>query len=301
MISFTDHPLIQAFQTHLVDELRSPQNTISSYMGDIRDLVTFLNGMEPVPDLAKLKPFILFQFVQSLHPRKDSSVARKISAVRRFFSYLAKNQYIEDNPARDLEAPKVKRPLPSFMTIDDVLKLVRPPENPQDFFEIRNPMILRMFYATGVRISECRGLNVADLDLSECTIRVLGKGSKERVVPFGENSLTQLKQYLSARRSYLQSMDGADEAVFINKKGRRISDGQMRQVVYDMVEKLSLDYHVTPHTLRHTFATHLLESGADVRAIQELLGHASLSTTQKYTHLNADYLMKVYDQCHPRS
>jgi len=301
MISPTDHPLISAFKAHLQDELRSPQNTINSYMGDIRDLAEFLNGMDPVPDLADLKPFILYQFVQNLHPRKDSSVARKISAIRRFFTFLAKNGMIADNPARDLEAPKVQRPLPSFMTIDDVLRLVTPPKNSQDFFEIRNAMIMRMFYATGVRISECRGLNVVDLDLTENTLRVLGKGNKERVIPFGRNTQPQLKHYLSVRYLYLSSMDGADEAVFINKKGRRISDGAMRQVVYDMVEKLSLSYHVSPHTLRHTFATHMLESGADVRAIQELLGHASLSTTQKYTHLNADYLMKVYDKCHPRS
>ncbi len=301
MISPTDHPLIKAFRSHLVDEIRSPYNTVKSYMGDISDLVCFLNEMDPVPDLAQLKPMILFQFVQNLHPRKSASVARKISALRRFFTWLARNGLIDDNPARDLEAPKVKRSLPSFMTIDDVLGLVSPPKNSSDFFEIRDAMIMRMFYATGVRISECFGLNVADLDLSECTIRVLGKGSKERVIPFGQNSLPQLKQYLAVRQLYLASIDGADEAVFINKKGRRISDGQMRKVVYDMVGKMSLDYHVSPHTLRHTFATHMLESGADVRAIQELLGHASLSPTQKYTHLNADYLMQVYDKCHPRS
>jgi len=243
-----------------------------------------------------------FHFVQSLRRLEDTSVARKISAVKSFFRYLSAQRLIAVDPAEALEAPKLKRTLPSVLTIDDALRLMKPIENLDDYAAARNAMILRLFYATGVRISECAALDVDDLDMRECTLRVLGKGRKERVAPFGVNTRPFLERYLAARARFLERKGALGvAALFLNNRAERLAVRGMRRCVAAEVDALSLSYKVSPHTLRHSFATHLLESGADVRAIQELLGHASLSTTQKYTHANAEYLMRVYDQCHPRS
>ena len=187
------------------------------------------------------------------------------------------------------------------MTVDDVLRLVNPITKSQDYFECRNWVLLRLFYATGMRISECSALNVEDFDLEAGTVVVKGKGRKERVVPVGRSSLDGLRHYLGVRRRYLDEKDRVSAALLLNTRADRLGVRSIRTVVQQAVEALGISYHVSPHTLRHTFATHLLEAGADIRAIQELLGHASLSTTQKYTHLNADYLMKIYDNCHPRA
>ena len=294
-------PLFEHWKQYMDHELRAPENTRQGYCEALNQLLQFLAENAPGKTLENVETRDLQRFIQSLRGRKAATVALRVSAIRSFYKFLIKKRLIKKNPAALLEPPKQEKRLPTFMTIDDVLRLMRPVKSSHTLAEARSAMILRMFYATGIRISECNGIDLGDLDLDECTLRVLGKGSKERVIPFGRNTLPHLQTYLSIRQNYLLAIAAQTGALFISDKGKRFGVENIRKTVNEAVEKLSLDYHVSPHTLRHTFATHLLESGADIRAIQELLGHASLGTTQKYTHLNADYLMKIYDKCHPRA
>lgn len=294
------HPWVHDFCLYLDHEVRSSEHTIEAYRRDLLDLLIFMQETYSSNDLHRVNTQKLSAFVRSLRHLEASTVARKVAAIKSFFKFLLREERIDRNPANMLQAPKVPKKLPSFMTIDDVLRLMEPVHKALPYEEARDAMILRMFYATGIRISECRGLNLEDIDTDECLIRVLGKGRKERVIPFGESALPHLLAYLEVRSAFLAGLALAPNALFLNKKGGRITRSQMYARVRSKVDDLALTYHVTPHTLRHTFATHLLEGGADVRSIQELLGHASLATTQKYTHLNADYLMAVYDNCHPR-
>lgn len=295
----TVHPWVQKFCHYLEHEKRSSEHTVTAYRRDLSDMVLFLKGTLSSEDLSKVTTPHLSTFVRSLRRLQASSVARKVAAIKSFFKFLLRERMITRNPAGILQAPKVPKRLPTFMTIDDVLRLMTPITESDPFPQARDSMILRMFYATGMRISELCGLNLDDLVMDECLVRVFGKGRKERVVPFGENTKPYLLTYLKVRASFLQGLP-ANPALFLDLKAGRIERAQVYERVLLRVEELALTYHVTPHTLRHTFATHLLEGGADVRAIQELLGHASLATTQKYTHLNADFLMKIYDNCHPR-
>jgi integrase/recombinase XerC len=289
------------FCEHLAGEVRASAHTLRAYRGDLIEFAAFLEKNHPNQPLFHLDSAMLYEFVQSLCRLRDTSVARKVSALRSFFGYLEGLERITDNPARILETPKVRKLLPSFMTIDDVLRLVEPCHDLDDYAGCRDAMVVRLFYATGIRISECHGLDLTDLDVHECLVRIMGKGRKQRIVPFGKRTLPHLRAYLTARTRYLEQKGRLAEALFLNNRCTRLSVRGIHRRVTAMVEQLALDYHVSPHTLRHTFATHLLEGGADVRAIQELLGHVSLATTQKYTHLNADHLMRIYDKCHPRA
>lgn len=295
----TSHPWVERFCAYLEYEKRASLHTVAAYRRDLTDLTDFLHGKLRITDLTMVTTPHLSNFVRSLRSLQASSVARKVAAVKSFFKYLLRESLIARNPASILQPPKVPKRLPTFMTIDDVLRLMTPITESDPFPQARDSMILRLFYATGMRISELCGLNLDDLDLDDCLVRVFGKGRKERVVPFGENTLPLLQTYLRIRAAFVAGQ-APESALFLDAKGMRMDRIQVYERVRARVEDLALTYHVTPHTLRHTFATHLLEGGADVRAIQELLGHASLATTQKYTHLNADYLMKIYDNCHPR-
>ncbi len=297
--STTSHPWVERFCGYLEYEKRASLHTVTAYRRDLTDLVDFLNEKLRIADLSMVTTPHLSNFVRSLRSLQASSVARKVAAIKSFFKYLLREGLITRNPASILQPPKVPKRLPTFMTIDDVLRLMSPITESDPFPLARDSMILRMFYATGMRISELCGLNLDDLDLDDCLVRVFGKGRKERVVPFGESTLPLLQTYLRIRAAFV-ARQAPESALFLDAKGERMDRPQVYERVRARVEELALTYHVTPHTLRHTFATHLLEGGADVRAIQELLGHASLATTQKYTHLNADYLMKIYDNCHPR-
>jgi len=294
-------PLIENFCEYLASELRYSSETVRAYRNDINDLSVFLEEHNQSACLLSVSNQNLYQFVGSLRKLEASSVARKISALKTFYKHLVARDLIDKSPANLLETPKQSKPLPSFLNIDDVLKLVQQKMDLDNYQQSRSVTVLRLFYATGIRISECAGLNVDDLDMTDCLVRVQGKGRKERVIPFGESTRPILFEYLDARSRYLALKGASSSALFINNRRTRLSVRKIRLGVTKEVEQLALNYHVSPHTLRHTFATHLLESGADIRSIQELLGHVSLSTTQKYTHLDADYLMRIYDNCHPRS
>jgi len=274
-------------------------HTIRAYKRDLEEFFQFAN-VEP----AKVEPVTIRGFVseQILQGKSKTTVARKLSTLRSFFSYLYSEGIIEINPARVVGSVKTKRALPKFLTVDDAFKLVEAPEEDK-FTTQRDRAILELFYSSGIRVSELCGLNMDDLDLKEGLIKVRGKGNKERIVPVGQKAKEALKKYLAVRqilrikKKFVQE----ESPLFINNRGRRISTRQVRRIVEKYAKSIGILEKIGPHTLRHTFASHLLMEGADLRVIQELLGHASLSTTQIYTHVDLKHLMDVYDKAHPLS
>jgi integrase/recombinase XerC len=230
---------------------------------------------------------------------RKSTIARKLSAVRSFFRFLMRQGLIESNPAEGVLTPKQEKKIPSYLTVDDMFRLLD--AVPDDrLFDLRNRAIFETLYATGVRISELAGLNTIDVDLDEKLIKVSGKGNKERIVPLGDKAVQAIRAY--RMRLYQESGIPWEDSgpLFLNKFKGRLTPRSMARCLDQLVRSCGMLVSVSPHTLRHTFATHMLNAGADLRAVQELLGHESLSTTQKYTHVNIDRLMEVYDQAHPR-
>jgi integrase/recombinase XerC len=250
-------------------------------------------------------PVVIRSFLSALLQRGNSkaSVARKLACLRSFFQYLLRQGRILSNPAKRVSAPKLPRPLSSFLSPDETVALLKSAEG-STVRALRDRSILELFYGGGIRLSELVGLNLLDLDLEAGLIRVQGKGGKERIVPIGSYAAEALKSYLARRQDFLPAdKRGAQEdpALFLNRYGGRLSTRSVAQTVLRHVQKSGISHYISPHGLRHSFATHLLDAGADLRAIQELLGHARLSTTQRYTHLSMDRIMEVYDRAHPRA
>lgn len=221
------------------------------------------------------------------------TVSRKLSSLKAFFEYLVKSGQISVNPADTIPFPKLEKRIPKFLSIDDLFHLLDSIKT-ETWFDKRNLAMFESFYSTGMRVSEMEGLNIEDIDFKRQMIKVFGKGSKERVVPVGKRALNAIKEYrISLQENFIP--------VFVNKNFTRLSSRSIRRILDKIVRDCQLNVPVSPHMLRHSFATHMLDSGADLRGIQEILGHASLSTTQIYTHVSMDRLMQVYDKAHPRS
>lgn len=274
-------------------------HTLRAYKNDLEEFFNFAQ-FEP----EKIEPVVIRGFIseQILKGKSKTTVARKLSTLRSFFSYLYSEGFIKINPARVVSSVKTKRAIPKFLTVDDAFKLVEAPS--EDKFTVqRDRAILELFYSSGIRVSELCGLNLEDLDLREGLIKVRGKGKKERIVPIGQKAKEALKKYLAIRQILrIKKKLSLDETpLFINNRGQRISDRQVRRIVEKYAKFIGVLEKIGPHTLRHTFASHLLMEGADLRVIQELLGHASLSTTQIYTHVDLKHLIEVYDKAHPLS
>lgn len=240
-----------------------------------------------------LRGFIASRFDENA----SSSIARKISTLRSFWNFLIKKKRVEKNLAQLIVMPKVSKPLTNFFTVDEVFHLLDGALL-DDKFSIRDRCIWEVGYSTGLRISELAKMNMDDLDLTEGWIKTMGKGKKERIVPLGSKAIERIRTYLVVRKSFVKENE---VSVFINRFGSRLSDRSIRRRFKEQLIKAGLDTSITPHGLRHSFATHLLDSGADLRGIQELLGHASLSTTQRYTHVSIDRLITAYDSAHPRA
>jgi integrase/recombinase XerC len=289
---------IEAFLGHLERERNLSPHTLRAYR---RDLLQFEEHMRSElgrpagpKDVDHLR---IRSFLARLHEaglRKVSS-ARKLAALRTFFRFLVREGVLEKSPARSLLAPRLERRIPSHLEEVEMDAFLELPGD--DAKATRNRALLELLYATGIRCSELVGLDLDDLDIDSKLVRVLGKGRKERVVPFGGRALSALLQYLPFR----EQTKGGSPAVFRNARGGRLTDRSVRSLVAARVRSLAIERRVSPHTLRHSFATHLLERGADLRAIQELLGHASLSTTQRYTHVDTRHLLEVYERSHPRA
>ena len=289
-----DANLVPAFLRYLAAERGASAHTLRSYAADLAELQTFLRGAR-VPGLAAADARVLRGYLAWLHGRglAKSSIARKLASVRSCYRFLARRELVAANPARQLASPRLPRRLPSVLPKDESKDLLDAPSE-DTLAGRRDRALLELLYASGVRVAECCGLDLEDLDRRHGTVRVMGKGSKERVVPVGEIALEALDAYLDRR-------GGGNGPLFRNARGTRLSTRSVHSIVRRRARAAGLARRVTPHTLRHTFATHLLGEGADLRFIQELLGHSRLSTTQRYTHVSPEHLMKVYDAAHPRA
>jgi integrase/recombinase XerC len=291
---------IDGFARWLMVEKGYSDNTVESYCRDLAEFAEYAKVDEP----GRIDTPMVRSFVYTLAGRnKSTSVARKLSALRTFFRFLLREGVIASNPVLPIAMPKHDRYMPAFLTVDEVFALLETPGG-TDTFALRDRAILEMLYSTGVRVAELVGLDLSRLDLVEESVRVIGKGNKERLVPVGSPAVEAIRTYLPQRQllSGNRGRRGRVEekaALFLNSRGQRLTARSVERLVSDYALRAGIINRVTPHALRHSFATHLLEMGADLRVVQELLGHASLSTTQRYTHLNMDHLARVYDLAHP--
>lgn len=294
---------IENFIKWLADEKGYSRHTIINYERDLREFAR-TTGTEM--ELAAIDAHKIRDYVYSLNLKnKSSSVARKLSVLRVFFKFLEQEGLIRQNPMGSIAMPKQDQHMPVFLSVDEVFALLEAPGT-EETFGARDRAILEVLYSTGMRVSELVGCNVTSFDFANEMVRVRGKGNKERLVPIGEPAIKALRVYLTKRdellRNRLQQGKKIDrDAVFLNIRGGRITSRSVERLIAEYGHKAGIDKQVTPHVLRHSFATHLLEMGADMRSVQELLGHASLSTTQKYTHLDMMHLMRVYDKAHPKA
>jgi integrase/recombinase XerC len=290
------------FLDYLTYERNVSINTIGAYRDDLESFVGFLCndyftiGRDLV-DLRRVDHLTIRAYLAHLARRKlaRTSIARHLSALRTFFKYLMREGIVEANPARGVATPKREKHLPTVMQPSDVALLLEQPDLDANL-GIRDRAWLELLYASGLRISELVGIDIDDIELRARLVKVRGKGSKERIVPFGSKAEEAVRAYLKVREA-----DPDEQALFVNYRGARITTRSVRRLFDEYIRGASLRAGISPHTMRHSFATHLLNAGADLRGIQELLGHASLSTTQKYTHLNDWQLIAVYKKAHPRA
>ena len=282
---------IEKFIRYLEIEKNYSQHTILNYGLDLKDFKKFLGDSS----LENVDYLLLRKYLAVLKERnfKMRTVARRLSTLRSFFKFLTREGYLKTNPLISLSSPKQEKHLPLFLTEDEVTRLIEA-AIPKDERGLRDRAILETFYSTGIRISELVGLDTQDIDFIGGIAKVMGKGKKERMVPIGDVAIKAIRVYLEKRKKQT-------DALFLNKSGRRITDRGVRDIVKKHLRLASIKQGVSAHTLRHSFATHLLNRGADLRSVQELLGHVNLSTTQIYTHLTTDRLKSVYDKAHPRA
>ena len=294
---------LKSFIAYLSVEKNFSNYTVSAYKSDLVSFFIWTNNISPEKvTYNQIREYL--HFIQKFNYKK-TTVARKIASLRTFFKYLYKSQFIEINPAENISAPKKPKSLPKFLTDDEMNKIL-------DNIKIdtpaglRNKAILELLSATGMRVSELSNLNFEDLNLDENEITVFGKGAKERIVLVSERAKKYLLQYIDVARPLIVKNAPVQELtesspVFINKTGYRLQSKTIRVVINDLVDKIQLPKHVTPHVFRHSFATRMLEHGADLRVVQELLGHASISNTQIYTHVSVQHLKDEYDKTHPHA
>lgn len=300
---------IDDFMQHLKYERNLSTHTLRNYESDLGQFYDHVaprgaKGRREV-ELQAIDNLTIRDFMATLYEKnkKRSSIHRKVAALRTFFKFLCREGILEVNPAELVASPRVERKLPNHLTIQEMIRFIEAPDV-DTVLGKRDRAMLELLYASGVRVSELVGLNLTDIDFPNQTLRVKGKGRKERIVPFGEHARQAIEAYLSVRGALLIEGEAGrldPLAVFINYQGTRITTRSVGRMVDKYVRMCSDIHHISPHSLRHSFATHLLDAGADLRTIQELLGHARLSSTQVYTHVSMDKLMEVYDKAHPKA
>ncbi len=290
---------ISQFLASLKHERNASPHTIASYGRDLLQLARYLEERKIA--LSRIDNVILRGFLAKLQEKKNkkSTVARKLAAIRSFFQFCIKKKWLENNPAKAVATPKQEKHVPSFLSEDEMAQFLDLPQTTQPL-DLRDKAALELLYATGMRVSELAGLDLDDLNFSERLIRVKGKGKKERLVPFGKKAEDCLTFYIRSRPQ-INKGDIEAKALFLNYRGERLSARSVERIVDKYIRLTALRRKISPHSLRHSFASHLLSRGADLRVIQELLGHESLATTQKYTHLDLKQLLEVYKKSHPRS
>lgn len=288
---------IDTFIQYLQSERNASPHTLEAYRRDLDQFSSFIRDqIDPSLTIQQITHLHIRRYLASVHKElARSSIGRKLAAIRSLFRFLLRRGFLAKNPAELVSTPKKEKKLPFHLNVDDVTSLVEAPKEP-DTLSVRDRAILETLYSSGLRVSELTGLNVGGIDSGRGSVRVLGKGGKERIVPLGSKAAAALADYLDARGN-----PAPEAPLFINARGGRLTRRSVARIVDRYLRHLTTMKKASPHTLRHTFATHLLEGGADLRAIQEMLGHASLSTTQKYTHVSIDRLLEVYDKAHPKA
>jgi integrase/recombinase XerC len=309
MMSETLKDQIGSFIDSLHSEKGFAANTCRAYSHDLEEFVLFIdrsyfskkNRKGVVSPMAgQVDSLMIRGYLAFLHQKnKKVTISRKLSAVRSFFRFLVKHGVILDNPLDQILTPKQKKTIPVYLPVDDIFRLLDSIKT-DTLVGIRNRAIFETLYSSGIRISELEGLDIFDVDFTKHLIRVLGKGSKERIVPIGKKALTAIMNYRERLKSETGIGEDKNTALFLNKNCGRLTSRSIARILEKTAKECGLLIPVSPHALRHTFATHMLDAGADLRVVQELLGHRSLSTTQKYTHVSIDRLMATYDKAHPR-
>ena len=293
------------FLDFLRDQKRASGETLRAYRTDLEQFRYHLvkhYGQEAAPGPARIDALAVRGFVAHLSRDgvEKSSIARKLSAVRSFLRYAVRGGEMEANPAEAVHSPRIPRHLPRTLTVDEIFNLLERIKS-DDPTSLRDRALLELVYAAGLRVSELVSIDLGDLDMAGMMVRVVGKGGKERLVPFGRKAAVSLRAWLEGSQPLRARAKKDPAALFLNAHGGRLSDRSVRRILNRRLSEAAIHARISPHTLRHSFATHLLGAGADLRAIQELLGHSSLSTTQRYTHVSTDSLMRIYDKAHPRA
>jgi len=294
--------LQKAFADYLRVERGYSEHTLRNYLSDITIFFEYLRekniDISEASMLERLEPVDIRGFLASRFKlNKASSNQRRLSAIKTLYKFMQKRGIISANPAEIISSPKTEKSLPKSISIDEVLALIHSIDG-NEVLDLRDRAMVELMYSSGVRVSELVSINLSDIDLINATLRVIGKGGKERILPIGSYAVQAIDEYLKRRGELLKT---ETEALFLNKNGGRITTRSVARIVKKYLYKCAINKNVSPHVLRHSFATHLLGSGADIRFIQELLGHASLSTTQRYTSASIEHLMQIYDRTHPHS
>lgn len=291
---------IADFKRFLISERRSSPLTVKGYMGDLRFFVRFVCESEGTFDVTRIDKLLIRRYLKRLYDNAlaTSTIGRRLSAVRSFFNFLVRTEVLAQSPAAFVSAPKQPKRTPRFLSPDDAARLVESPAG-ERASDLRDRAILELTYGAGLRVSEVVGIDCADVDLDRGLVRVTGKGDRTRVVPMGRFAVATVATWLQ-RREELSSSEAQPAPLFRNRRGRRLSVRAVQRIV-ERNRAICHEIGATPHWLRHACATHMLGSGADLRSIQEQLGHSSLSTTQRYTHVTVETLMKVYDDAHPHA
>ena len=292
---------VDSYLTHLAVERGFSGNTIMAYRNDLYALVNFISANGHIEDWNLVNPNHLSEFVLLLQSKgyTDTTRARKTAAVRSFFAFLVDEHLVDASPANDLTSPKIGRSLPAALTEEEVVRLLESPGALNTPETRRDKAMLELLYATGMRVSELVALQITDVNLVGEFVRCIGKGSKERLIPFHDQALNALKDYIQEARNIFMS-DSNEPALFLNRRGERLTRQGFWLILKEHARRAGITTPTTPHTLRHSFATHLLRGGASLRQVQEFLGHASIASTQIYTHLTNDHLREQYEEAHPR-
>lgn len=293
---------IARFLRYLAVERNASPLTIKSYREDLEGLTDFLGGADSAPDPDQLTPVRLREYVSALHDAgyAPTSISRRLASLRSFYRFAQREGLVSTNPAKPLRNPRKERKLPHFLTTREIGKLLATPKRSEPA-GLRDRAILETMYSAGLRVSELVGLNLADIDFEQGLVRVRGKGKRERLAPLGRFAVEAVKRWLSARKEFPKASTAHNAPAFVNKFGGRLTTRSIGRMLEKHLKVTGLDLRTSPHTLRHSFATHLLDAGADIRSVQELLGHKNLMTTQIYTHVSTATLREAYLRAHPRS
>jgi len=295
--------LIEKFENYISVERNLSLHTQRNYISDLNQFKEFLKRENPKIKIGEIDSTIIRSYLGFIYKRnRKSSIARKLASLRTFFRFLLRLGILEKIPASLSSTPRLEKHIPSFLSVDEMFTLLEMPDKTK-LQGLRDKAIMETLYSSGLRVSELVEMNEDDLDLNLGIIKIMGKGKKERIVPIGNKAIEALKDYLKSRKmiSKHQQPCSLNPPVFLNYRGARLSTRSVARIINKYIKQCGLLKNISPHSLRHTFATHMLDAGADLRAIQELLGHVSLSTTQRYTHVSIDKLMEVYDKAHPKS